>query len=290
VLDLDYGQYRLNGDLVCPWPSGPAGNAAVAITGEGVHFNLQGYTITRDDAFGRFVRRGIEVSGANAHIHNGSIVDINCPAVPWPDNAVCAGIHLMEAPGTRINGMSLHNNTVGIILLGGDNADGARIHGNDITGNLRQGIGLFGEAEGAKITDNDLSDTGGFTGPGGTPRGGHGYIGSSDGVSLIGNVANNNARNGIFLWGRADNPPAERNTVRDNETLDNGRHGIFVWALEEAYRPRDNLIQSNTSFGHTTPPYEDLTEGFGDPNAAVDCVNTWKDNDFDLAEPADCIE
>jgi len=286
VLDIDYGQYRLNGDLVCPIT---AGGAAVTITGEGVHFNLKGYTITRDDGLGEFLQQGIAVIGANAHIHNGSIVDINCPGVVYPDRGDCAAIRLIDAPGTRINAMSLHNNVVGIILFGSDNANGARIHGNDITGNLGQGIGLFGMADGAKITDNDLSDTGGFTHPDGTQRAGNGYIGSSDGVSLIGNVANNNARNGIFLWGRADFPGAERNTVRDNETLDNGRWGILVWAREEAYRPRDNLIQGNTSFGHTTPPYEDLTEGFGDPNAAVDCVNTWKDNDFEFAAP-DCIE
>jgi parallel beta-helix repeat protein len=238
---------------------------------------------------GEFLQQGIAVIGANAHIHNGSIVDINCPGVVISGRVDCVAIRLIDAPGTRINGMSLHNNTKGINLFGEHNADGARIHGNDITGNLLQGIGLFGEAEGAMITGNDLSDTGGFTNPDGTQRGGHGYVGSADGVSLIGNVANNNARNGIFLWGSADFPPAERNTVRDNETLDNGRHGILVWSSEEAYRPRNNLIQSNTSFGHTTPPYEDLTEGFGSPNAAVDCVNTWKDNDFEFAEP-DCIE
>jgi hypothetical protein len=277
VLDIDYGQYRLNGDLVCPWSSGPAGFAAVAITGEGVHFNLKGYTITRDDGQGVFLQQGIAVRGANAHIHNGSIVDINCPGWGSPD---CAAIRLVVAPGTRINGMSLHNNTVGIISFSSANANGARIHGNDITGNLRIGIGLFGMADGAMITDNDLSETGGFA------FGGQGYFGTSDDLSLIGNVSNNNARAGILLWGEAGSLSAERNTVRDNTILDNGTFGIVVAASTEAYRPRDNLIQSNTSFGNGSG---DLREGIGGAGATTDCLNTWKDNDFEFAQP-DCIE
>jgi len=287
VLDINHGQYRLNGDLVCPStaPSPGFGLAAVTITAEGVHFNLKGYTITRDNASGGVLFSGIKVTGAQAHINGGRIVDINCPVLGRSD---CSGIFLtQDAQDAKINGMSLHNNNIGILGGTESNADGARIHGNDITENLLYGIGLFGMADGAKITDNDLSDTSGFTDPDGTQRGGHGYLGNSDGVSLIGNVANNNARNGIFLWGRADFPPAERNTVRDNTTLDNGTRGIFVRAPEEAYRPHDNLIQSNTSFGNAT---HDLEEGYGSPNAAVDCVNTWKDNDFDSANPADCIE
>jgi parallel beta-helix repeat protein len=223
-----------------------------------------------------FLQQGIAVRGANAHIHNGSIVDINCPFWGSPD---CAAIRLFEAPGTRINGMSLHNNTVGIITFSDANANGARIHGNDITGNLRIGIGLFGMADGAKVTDNDLSDTGGFA------FGGQGYFGSSDDVSLIGNVANNNARAGILLWGSADFPPAERNTVRDNTTLDN-EIGIILAGSAGTDRPRDNLIQSNTSFGNAN---DDLREGTGGAGPTTDCLNTWKDNDFEFAAP-DCIE
>jgi nitrous oxidase accessory protein NosD len=292
VLDIDHGQYRLNGDLVCSWPSGPAGNAAVAITGEGVHFNLKGYTITRDDFNGRFLRRGIEVRGANAHVHNGRIVDINCPVVFTAGRQDCAGIRLIDAPGARINGMSLHNNTVGIILFGGDNANGSRIHGNDITGNLRIGIGLFGMANGAKVTGNDLSDTGGYKLPDGTPRGGRGYFGTSDSVSLIDNIANDCAAHGILLWGRADFPAAERNTVRDNTTLDNGFAGIGLIGVTEADRPRDNLVQSNTAFGNCLACEvgpTDLAEFVNEVGFPPDCLNTWKDNDFDFAGP-DCIE
>jgi parallel beta-helix repeat protein len=251
-----------------------------------VHFNLRGYTIS--DRSG-FLRQGIAVRGANAHINNGSIIDINCPEWPVGISQDCAAIHLFDAPGARINGMSLHNNTVGIIsfifgIIAG-NADGARIHGNDITGNLRIGIGLFGTAEGAKITGNDLSDTGGFS------PGGHGYIGSSDGVNLIGNVANNCAGAGILLWGEEDSPPAQRNTVRDNTTLDNGRAGIGSVGAAEAFRPRDNLIQGNTSFGNCLEPVcsWDLNEGVVGEGPQADCLNTWKDNDFDVAAP-DCIE
>jgi parallel beta-helix repeat protein len=283
VLDINYGQYRLNGDLVCP--NNPSG-AAVTITGEGVHFNLAGYTITRDDVSGSFLKHGIAVKGANAHINNGSIVGINCPAF---GNQDCAAIFLGEAPGARINGMSLHNNTLGIGSWSfGDvvgNADGARIHGNDITGNLRIGIVLSGfggaTAEGAVISGNDLSDTGGF------PVQGIGYAGTTDGVSVIGNVANSCAATGIVLAGDEAQGTAERNTIRDNTTLDNGGRGILIAARTEEFRPRDNLIQSNTSFGNGI---EDLTEAIpaeGPPYA--DCLNTWKDNDFDVAAP-DCIE
>jgi parallel beta-helix repeat protein len=252
----------------------------VTITGEGVHFNLRGYTITRDDDTGVFLRAGIDVRGANAHVNNGSIVDFDCPIDPD-----CSAIRLFEAPGAWIGRMSLHNNTVGITSLNQANADGARIHGNDITGNLRWGIGLFGSAEGAKITGNDLSDTGGFS------FGGQGYIGSSDGVNLIGNVANNCAGAGILLWGEEDSPPAQRNTVRDNTTLDNGRAGIGSVGAAEAFRPRDNLIQGNTSFGNCLEPVcsWDLNEGVVGEGPQADCLNTWKDNDFDFAE-VDCIE
>jgi parallel beta-helix repeat protein len=279
VLDIDFGQYKLNGDLVCRRGSGSTRSAALTITGEGVHFNLAGYTITRDDGTGRQLRQGIAVRGANAHINGGSIVDINCPAF---GDASCAAIQLFEAPGARINGMSLHNNIEGILSL--DNADGARIHSNDITGNLRIGIGLFGSAEGAMITGNDLSDTGGFSAP--FSFGSAGYLGSSDDVSLIGNVANN-SRNGISMFGsEGSDGVAERNTIRDNTTLDNERHGINIFGLTEAVRPRDNLIQSNTSFGNGNL---DLREGISGVGAAPDCLNTWMDNDFDVAEP-DCIE
>jgi hypothetical protein len=224
VLYVDGGQYRLTGDLECP--SNPR-LAAVTITGEGVHFNLRGYTITRDDDTGASLAAGILVRGANAHINNGSIVDINCPALN--DNPDCAGIFLGEAPGARINGMSLHNNTVGIssFSFGGvvGNADGARIHGNDITGNLREGIILSGfggaTAEGAKITGNDVSGTGGF--PGAL---GFGIALTSEGVSVIGNVANNCDGSGILLTGNLGFPAAKRNTIRDNTTLFNGRRGI----------------------------------------------------------------
>jgi nitrous oxidase accessory protein NosD len=284
VLDLDYGQYRLNGDLECP---SNASRAAVTITGERVRFNLKGYTITRDDGSGVFLQEGILVRGANAHINNGSIVDINCPA--FFNNPDCAAIRLGEAPGARINGMSLHNNTVGIISFsfGGivGNADGARIHGNDITGNLRIGIVLSGfggaTAEGAVISDNDLSETSGWMGVQGL-----GYVGSTDGVSVIGNIANNNAAAGIALFGDEAEGSAQRNTIRDNTTLDNGLFGISLGAFAEAFRPHDNLIQSNTSFGNGIA---DLREGIPGGAPFDDCLNTWKDNDFDVATP-DCIE
>jgi len=281
-LDIDYGQYRLNGDLECPWN---ASLAAVTITGEGVHFNLRGYTIS--DRSG-FLRQGIAVRGANAHINNGSIVDFNCTRMPDDVAQDCAAIRLFEARGAWIGRMSLHNNTVGILSDLFANADGARIHGNNITENLRLGIGLFGSAEGAKITGNDLSDTGGFS------FGGEGYFGSSDGVSLIGNVASNCASAGIVLWGGVADGfvflPAQGNTVRDNTTLDNGRAGIVLAGQTEAFRPHDNLIQSNTAFGNCLEPVcsWDLHEGIGGAPAA-DCLNTWKDNDFDFAG-VDCIE
>jgi len=295
VLDVDYGQYRLNGDLVCP--NNPS-RAAVTITGEGVHFNLAGHTLTRDDASGGFLLAGILVRGAHAHINNGSVVDINCPH-EFLNREDCAGIFLGEAPGVRINGMSLHNNTVGIITfssgsyLGGvvGNADGARIQGNDITGNLRIGIILtdFGgaTAEGARIIGNDLSDTGGY------PGFGQGYIGSTrDNVSVIGNVANNCAYTGILLSGTEDEGPAEHYTIRGNTTLDNGFAGILLLAASaEAFRPHDNLIHSNTAFGNGV---FDLGEVLFLPVPFEvipfdDCLNTWKDNDFDVAT-ADCVE
>jgi hypothetical protein len=285
VLDISYGQYRLNGDLVCP--NNPSG-AAVTITGEGIHFNLRGYTITRDDVSGLFLKQGIAVRGANAHINNGSIVDINCPSRLF-NQQDCTAIQLFEAPGAWINGMSLHNNTNGILLGLFGNADGARIHGNDITGNLRIGIGLFGSAEGANITGNDLSDTGGFSDEG------SGYMGSSDDVSLIGNVASNSARAGIVLWGGEAVgflfPPAQRNTIRDNTTLDNGRAGIALVGGPEEVRPRDHLIQDNTAFGNGLEPGFDwdLNEAVVGEGPQADCLNTWKDNDFDVAAQ-DCIE
>jgi len=284
VLDIDYGQYRLSGDLECPWNSSLR---AVTITGEGVHFNLRGYTIS--DTRG-FLQRGISVEGANAHIHNGSIVDFDCVRRHHSERELCAAIVLHEAPGARINGMSLHNNTVGIVSFTSSNADGARINGNDITGNLRIGIGLFGSAEGANITGNDLSDTGGFS-----EDSGWGYVGLSDGVSLIGNVASNNAGAGILLYGSEDFPPAgwwpERNTIRDNTALDNGRAGIGLVGDTEATRPRDNLIQDNTAFGNCLEPVcsHDLAESVVEEGPQADCLNTWQDNDFDVAEP-DCIE
>jgi hypothetical protein len=273
VLFLDHAQYRLNGDLVCPFNGS---FAAVTITGERVHFNLAGHTITRDDGTGRFLEQGIAVLGANAHINGGSIVDINCPGSNDPD---CSAIGLFEAPGATINGMSLHNNTVGIISGSAANADGARIHTNDITGNLRVGIGLSGSADGAKITGNDLSDTGGFS------FGGQGYRGISDGVSLIGNVANNCAGAAILLRATGPGLSAQRNTIRDNTTLDN-RYGIRLLGNTDELRPRDNLIQSNTSFGNEV---RDLAENLVGAVFPGDCLNTWKDNDFDIAEP-DCIE
>jgi nitrous oxidase accessory protein NosD len=281
VLDINYGQYRLNGDLVCP--NNPSG-AAVTITGEGVHFNLAGYTITRDDVSGRFLLRGIAVRGANAHIRGGSIVDINCP-VTHDQN--CSAIRLFEAPGARINGMSLNNNTIGITSFTSGNADGARIHGNDITGNHRIGIGLFGTAFDARITGNDLSDTGGFP-PDPNVFIGVGYLGTSDDVSVIGNVANNCETTGILLFGAPGFPPALGNTIRGNTTLDNGFGGISVIGTTEALRARDNLIQSNTAFGNAI---RDLTDGIIGipPLPAADCLNTWIDNDFDVAAP-DCIQ
>jgi hypothetical protein len=282
VLDVDYGHYRLSGDLVCP--DNPS-HAAVTITGKRVHLNLSGFTITRDDDTGVLLTEGILVRGANAHINGGSVVDFNCPATEDPD---CAGIFLGEAPGARINGMSLHNHMNGILSFsfGGivGNADGARIHGNDITANLRGGIVLSGfggaTAEGAKITGNDLSDTVGVS-----SGAGYCYLGSSDGVSVIGNIANRCAGAGILLFGNETSGWAERNTVRDNTTLENGRAGISCLGRTEATRPRDNLIQSNTSFGNSGP---DLNDGVI-VGTTTDCLNTWKDNDFDVAR-VDCIE
>ena len=43
--------------------------------------------------------------------------------------------------------------------------------------------------------------------------------------------------------------PAQRNTIQDNTTL-NGFNGINSTGPTEAFRPHDNLIQSNTSFGN----------------------------------------
>jgi parallel beta-helix repeat protein len=280
VLDVDYGQYRLNGDLECP---NNLFSSAVIITGEGVHFNLAGHTITRDDGTGRFLQRGILVRGANAHINGGTIVDINCPAL---NDFNCGAIFLGEAPGVLINGMSLHNNTVGIISFQSPrgNSDEARIHGNDITGNLHRGISLFGTAFGAVITDNDLSDTGGWIDPD-LGLVGYGYFGNAKNVSLIDNVANRCDSVGILLWGGGGGQ-AQFNTVRSNTTLDNGSAGISTSAFQEGFRPRLNLIQSNTSFGNGL---RDLFDGIAFAPTSESCLNTWKDNDFDVAEP-DCIE
>jgi hypothetical protein len=281
VLDIDHGQYRLTGDLECPFN---ASLAAVTITGERVHFNLNGYTITRDDDSGIFLHQGIAVRGAKAHINGGSIVDINCPGVGSQD---CAAIRLFGAPGTKINGMSLHNNVIGIASGNDGTANEARIHGNDITGNLRFGIGLFGSAEGAMISGNDLSDTGGFP-PDPNVFIGVGYLGTSDDVSVIGNVANNCETTGILLFGAPGFPPALGNSIRGNTTLDNGFGGFSVIGTSEALRARDNLIQSNTAFGNAI---RDLTDGIIGipPLPAADCLNTWIDNDFDVAAP-DCIQ
>ena len=285
VLDVDYGQYKLNGDLECPFNLSTL-FAAVIITGEGVHFNLAGYTITRDDDSGAFLSRGIEVRGADAHINGGSIVDFNCPALPDSTRGDCAAIRLFEAPGVQINGMSLRNNSVGIISFQSPmgNADEARIHGNDITGNLHRGISLFGTAFGARITDNDLSDTGGWIDPD-LGLVGYGYFGNTKNVSLIDNVANRCDSVGILLWGQQGGQ-AQFNTVRSNTTLDNGNVGITATAFQEEFRPRLNLIQSNTSFGNGL---RDLFDGIAFAPTSDSCLNTWKDNDFEVATP-DCIE
>jgi parallel beta-helix repeat protein len=283
VLDVDYGQYRLNGDLECPFSTM---FAAVTITGVGVHFNLAGHTITRDDVSGAFLSQGIAVRSANVHINGGSVVDFNCPALPDSIRTACAAIRLWEAPGVQINGMSLHNNTVGIISFQSPrgNSDEARIHGNDITGNLHRGISLFGTAFGAVITDNDLSDTGGWIDPD-LGLVGYGYFGNAKNVSLIDNVANRCDSVGILLWGGGGGQ-AQFNTVRSNTTLDNGSAGISTSAFQEGFRPRLNLIQSNTSFGNGL---RDLFDGIAFAPTSESCLNTWKDNDFDVAEP-DCIE
>jgi hypothetical protein len=282
VLALDHGQYRLNGDLVCAATS-LSQRDAVTITGNNVHFNLKGHTIRQADTpAGHRLRHGISVRGANAHINGGSVIDFDCPNTNNPD---CAGVRLFEAPGAQINGMSLHNNTIGIFSFRFDgNADGAGIHGNDITGNLRLGIGLFGTAEGAKVTGNDLSNTRGFVGS--ELQVPIGYASSSDGVSVTGNVANNCEGSGIVLFGSDFFPAAQRNTIRDNTTLDNGLSGIATFGTEAAFRPRDNLIQSNTSFGNGV---NDLVEAITGPLFPADCLNTWQDNDFDVAAQ-DCIE
>jgi hypothetical protein len=184
----------------------------VTITGEGVHFNLNGYTITRDEDLGLNLSAGIFVRGA-------------CPAVNDPD---CSAIFLAEAPGVRINGMSLHNNTIGISsfsfgsVVG--NANGAHIDGNDTTGNLRIGIALSGfggaTAEGAKIMGNDFSDTGGFPG---APA--FGALITSDGVSMIGNVANDCANGASYYSGTRlrDRLSAIRSaTIRPSTTASSG--------------------------------------------------------------------
>ena len=46
----------------------------------------------------------------------------------------------------------------------------------------------------------------------------------------------------------------QRNTIRDNTTLDNGRAGITLIGDTEEFRPRDNLIQDNTAFGNCLEP------------------------------------
>ncbi len=285
-LDIDDGRYKLNSDLVCPFnPS----FAAVTITGKGVDFNLAGHTIQRADDGGPFLSNGIAVRAPKAHIYGGSVVDFNCPVSEDPETPEedCAAIRLFDAPRVRINGMSMHNNVVGIISFTFDfpdfglsigNADKARIHENDITGNLRFGVGLFSSAKGARFLGNDFSHTGGFS------SGGTGYLSNSDDVRLIGNVANNCANSGIILFGNPASPPAVRNTVRHNTTLDNQVFGIGLGGFSEEFRARDNLIQGNTSFGNG---FLDLAEGIrGTPTD--DCLNTWKDNEFGTAAP-DCI-
>jgi parallel beta-helix repeat protein len=276
VLEVDGGQYRLNGDLVCP---AEGSVAALTITGDGIHFNLRGYTITRDDDKGRSLTQGIAVMGEDVHINGGSVVGIDCPALTDAMRGNCAAIRLFNASGVRINGMSLNGNIIGVALFTGDEAQGARIHGNDITGNLRLGIVLNGSADGARITGNDLSDTGGFA-PVGS---GTGYEGASTGVSLIGNVANNCALTGIRLFGTAALGPAQGNTVRGNTTLNNGGAGIVLLAaFAETSRPRDNLIQSNTAFGNgnydlgevlftgaiPATPFADCRRSLGPPGGA----------------------
>jgi hypothetical protein len=230
---------------------------------------------------------GISVQGANAHINGGSVVGFDCPGHPDSIRRDCAAIRLFEAPGTAINGMSLNNNTVGIIEFSNANADGARIHTNDITGNHRIGIGLFGTAFDARITGNDLSNTVGWIDPQVGPQG-FGYLGTAKNVSLIGNVASNCTTTGIFLWGGPGFGWAEFNTIRDNTTLDNGFGGISAVSSSGTFRPRNNLIQSNTAFGNGL---RDLTDGITGvpPLPSAACFNTWKDNDFDVAAP-DCIE
>ena len=55
---------------------------------------------------------------------------------------------------------------------------------------------------------------------------------------------------------------------------------------DDGHRPRDNLIQSNTSLDNGIRDLAEVIRGAG---PAADCLNSWKDNDFDVAAP-DCIE
>lgn len=250
--------------------------ASNVITGTGqVHTVMARNQVLR----GNFA--GVVVGVDNVHVNlQQAVVDCSLPG------ASNVGVHLKDRTRVHINGGTIQNCTIGVLLGDIDHTKGGGGSKNHINNVTVTNAVLFGPATSFdgdgivintgvnnRVNGNLISFTGGGRVPFALPGGIRVYAGSDNDVA--GNVVENvqdgaEGSIGIFIQ-RADNT-----AVHGNQVSNNAGHGIRVAAPANG-----NVITGNTALHNGGTDLVDDEANCG--------TNTWQGNQFGTVNQA-CIQ
>lgn len=243
---MSSGPYVLTADLVCSPP-------AVVIVGGGVHFDLQGYSITNALPISDEDQAGVVVTGTDSHVGNGAV------------SGFTFGV-IVTGNENQVSEVTAMGNLIGIFLCCG--ATGNRVVGNTANDNVS-----LGSIVGVGIQDWEGGGTNNVI-SGNTANGNQAWgiliadpsLPAVKGDKIAGNVADYNGNGGLLLFEGG----ANGNVVRGNEVVGNTEYGIVSFSYSGDF-PAGNIIQGNTA----------LDSGIADVvDAAPVCENTWKSNTY----------
>ena len=301
----DDEQMILTGNLVC------AGPIAVTIQHDGVHLDMQGFTITgpEPEAADTDIDIGIHVINAinptnafcvpragpsGVHINGGTVENFDhgiflCRATNTHINGMTSrdndltGIRLSSSNNNRINGSTLSDNGSGgsgqeggiTMIFSGGNV----IHTMNIHDNNRVGVGFLASGNN-KLSSSEISDPVSLDRSGRNTVQGNNISGAGIGISAGGgsDILRGNTIDGAAF---GINIRFADNTIVQNNTVTNGTFGIRM------INNSGSTLKGNTALGNTNRDVEDNNDGV----VAPPCVNTWKNNTFAIeVDPQGCIQ
>jgi len=253
------GEYVLMNDLNCSAPTGDI--TGVEISASNVVFHLAGHTISSSICDLSRNVNGIFAFGGltNVRIDGGNVSGFNDGIVLSSSISIVKGVKVtgacafgfaVQGANNRIEKNTASGNGDGVLLL---STTGTIVRANDLSGNLRNGLGISGENTTDNIVEDNIINSNGATE-------GFGVAIFNGSNNLVRDNAVNHNHNGIFLG-------SPNNRVRENTVNGSTDVGISVTTFGNP-----SIVRLNTVLGSGNRDMSDDNAGCGG--------NTWRNNTF----------